>query len=113
MIPHPNTIMCYLCMAAVPIHATVGGTANWISVGVGFGMSCAWGMTASFDAQMYDRRKCSQMTMLVCPMQAFLVQSKILKTHKIIPNHIHLGILAVYFVYHAARYSTLKHRREI
>ncbi len=67
MIPHPNTAMTYMCLAAVPIHATIGGTANWISMIAGFGCSCLWGMSASMDYQLYDARRASQMSMLICP----------------------------------------------
>ena len=113
MIPHPNTCMTYLCLAAVPVHATIGGTANWLSMIAGFGCSCLWGMSASMDAQLYDPRRCSQFSMLLCPFQAFLVQSKVLKMHRVIPDKVQFGILGGYFAYHGLRYVTLKRRREI
>jgi hypothetical protein len=113
MIPHPNTVMTYMCLAAVPVHATIGGTANWISMLAGFACSCMWGMGASMDVQMNEARRASQFTMLLCPMQAMLVQTKVLKMHKVVPDKIHFGILGGFFVYNALKYNTLRLRREI
>ena len=111
---HPNTFMTYLCMAAVPIHATVGGTANWVSMIAGMTCSSFWGMSAGFEMQLNDERRASQLGMLTAAFQTFLVKADVLTMSRIMSNRAHFTLLGGFFVWHGLRYKSIKdNQREL